>query len=82
MSKIEEMAKEYILSHVEDIDEVKKDPFRHAIATMSMQCYTDGANAVLEEIEKQIDSYDWDAYPITNFERLKNKIEQLKGGNK
>lgn len=46
------------------------------------QGYRLGANTMLEEIEKYIDSIDWVAYPVTNVARLQNKIKELKGGNK
>ena len=41
--------------------------------------FIEGANAVLEEIKKIVESSDFIAFPRVTHEKLSNKIKQLKG---
>ena len=78
MSKIKDMAEIYaaekmhFLAVVGDSDDDSQEQ-------LLQDAYEDGADAVLNEIAKFINPLGWDAFPITNFERLRSKIEKLKG---
>lgn len=83
MSKIEEMAKKY----AEDMVDVRKPGRLHMYYRKGQDvfsgydienAYDEGANYVLEQIEKLTNNQNWCAFPKQSHKELKELIEQLK----
>lgn len=88
MSKVEEMSEKYADKRLLIVEPSIYDSGYSRTTKMSLRlfdgyevesAYEYGANAVLEEIEKLVNTGNWLAFPRQNITELRNKIKELKG---